>query len=94
MIHLGLYIYEIQGNKSRADYGTYLIKYLSERLTKEFGRGFSTRNLKDFRQFYETFSILYTQNAKSQKQIGHSVRAQSSECPEILKKLSWICIHL
>ena len=37
--NIGKYIYEIQGNKSRADYGTYLIKYLSERLTKEFGRG-------------------------------------------------------
>ena len=32
---------------------------------------------------------MYTQNAKSQKQIGHSVRAQFNECPEILKKLSW-----
>ena len=40
--------------KSRADYGTYLIKYLSERLTKEFGRGFSVQNLKNIRQFYET----------------------------------------
>ena len=68
MIHFGLYIImKYKEIKSRADYGTYLIKYLSERLTKEFGRGFSTRNLKDFRQFYETFSILYTQNARSQK---------------------------
>ena len=39
--------------KSRADYGTYLIKYLSERLTKEFGRGFDSTNLKRFRKFYE-----------------------------------------
>ena len=54
--NIGKYIYEAQGNKSRADYGTYLIKYLSERLTKEFGKGFSTRNLKDFRQFYDVFS--------------------------------------
>ena len=41
--------------KSRADYGTYLIKYLSERLTKEFGRGFDSTNLKRFRKFYEYF---------------------------------------
>ena len=51
--------------------------------------GFDSTNLKRFRKFYETFSILYTQNAKSQKQIGHSVSVQSNECPEILKKLSW-----
>lgn len=75
--NIGKYIYEIQGNKSRADYGTYLIKYLSERLTKEFGRGFSVENLKKIRRFYEIFSI------------GYAASTQSSECPEILKKLSW-----
>ena len=51
--------------------------------------GFDSTNLKRFRKFYETFSILHTQNTKSQKQIGHTVCAQSNECPEILKKLSW-----
>ena len=51
--NIGKQIYEAQGNKSRADYGTYLIKYLSKRLTKEFGKGFDSTNLKRFRKFYE-----------------------------------------
>lgn len=50
--NIGKYIYETQRNKSRADYGTYLIKYLSERLTEEFGKGFSKRNLFQMKKFY------------------------------------------
>jgi predicted nuclease of restriction endonuclease-like (RecB) superfamily len=41
----------------RAEYGKGLIKYLSERLTAEFGKGFNERNLRHIRQFYETFPI-------------------------------------
>jgi len=45
---------EQQGNE-RAAYGEEIIKTLSVELTKEFGKGFSERNLRDFRQFYLTF---------------------------------------
>lgn len=38
-----------------ADYGTYLIKNLSARLTQSFGKGFTTSNLKYMRQFYQKF---------------------------------------
>jgi len=41
----------------RAEYGTGLIKYLSTRLTKEFGKGFTETNLKYMRQFYTAFPI-------------------------------------
>jgi len=44
----------------RAEYGTGLIKYLAERLTKEFGKGFTQTNLKYMRQFYATFPIGHT----------------------------------
>jgi len=44
----------------RAEYGTGLIKYLAERLTKEFGKGFTPTNLKYMRQFYATFPIGHT----------------------------------
>ncbi|MDR2854746.1 MAG: DUF1016 N-terminal domain-containing protein [Methanomicrobiales archaeon] len=37
-----------------------LIKYLSERLTKEFGKGFTERNLRAMQQFYDTFPIWHT----------------------------------
>lgn len=46
---------EEQGGISRAEYGAYLIKQLSQELTKEFGKGFSSVNLKNFRKFYLVF---------------------------------------
>jgi predicted nuclease of restriction endonuclease-like (RecB) superfamily len=46
-----------QKGKGRADYGERLIESLSERLNKEFGRGFTATNLKYMRQFYQTFPI-------------------------------------
>ncbi len=85
--NIGKYIYEAQGRKERAEYGSYLIKYLSERLTKEFGKGFSERSLKDMRQFYNTFLC-------SQFEIGHTLCAQSQDCPNALLKLSWSHIRL
>ena len=41
-----------QKGKERADYGTQLIAQLSEELTRTFGKGFSGRYLRAFRQFY------------------------------------------
>ena len=57
--HIGERIFnEEQQGKDRADYGNYLIKYLSEQLQPEFGSGFSYRNLHWYRQFYRTFPIV------------------------------------
>lgn len=39
----------------RAAYGRHLIAFLAERLTAEFGRGFSERMLRDAGQFYRTY---------------------------------------
>ncbi len=56
--HIGERIFnEEQQGKDRADYGNYLIKYLSEELQPEFGSGFSYRQLELMRQFYRTFPI-------------------------------------
>jgi predicted nuclease of restriction endonuclease-like (RecB) superfamily len=46
---------EEQKGQQRADYGDYLIHELSRQLGDEFGKGFSIANLKNFRQFYQTF---------------------------------------
>ena len=46
---------EEQQGKERATYGEEILKTLSAELTKEFGKGFGTRNLWDFRKFYLTF---------------------------------------
>jgi DUF1016 N-terminal domain len=55
-------IEEEQSGEKRAEYGTFLVKQLSEGLTKEFGKGFSVANVWNFRQFYLIFpedEILY-----------------------------------
>jgi predicted nuclease of restriction endonuclease-like (RecB) superfamily len=71
--HIGERIFnEEQQGKDRADYGNYVIKYLSEQLQPEFGSGFSYRNLELMRQFYRTFPItntLYSQLNWSQYKI-------------------------
>lgn len=46
---------EEQEGKERADYGAFLIKSLAEELEKDFGSGFSVRQLETCRQFYNTF---------------------------------------
>ena len=48
---------EEQRGKARAEYGEYLLKDMSERLAKDFGKGFDYSNLKNMRQFYLTFPI-------------------------------------
>ena len=53
--NIGKQIYEACGKNERAEYGKQLLKFLSEKLTAEFGRGFDERNLRSMRQFYITF---------------------------------------
>ncbi len=52
---IGKSIIEEQGGEDRAEYGTGLIKELSAQMTKDFGKGFTVANLKNMRQFYQTF---------------------------------------
>ncbi|MBN9386361.1 MAG: hypothetical protein J0H74_36725, partial [Chitinophagaceae bacterium] len=46
---------EEQNGDSKAEYGTYLVKELAKRLTKEYGKGFTEQNIRNFRQFYLIF---------------------------------------
>jgi len=50
--NVGKLIIDAQGGESRAKYGDNLIKEFSLRLTKDVGKGYSTRNLKNMRKFY------------------------------------------
>lgn len=50
-------VLEEQNGKERASYGSEIIKNLSKELTLEFGKGFSERNLRNFRQFYVSFPV-------------------------------------
>lgn len=46
---------EEQQGKERAEYGKYIIRNLSVRLTKEYGKGYVEQNLRNMRQFYSVF---------------------------------------
>lgn len=71
-----------QKGEQRAVYGEYLIKELSIVLTTEFGKGFTERNLRNFRQFYLTFP---------DSEIRHTLCSESDSINNhlFLSKLSW-----
>ena len=58
--NIGKIIMEIQQGNERATYGDAILEKLSERLTKEFGKGFSKRNIERMRKFYICFPIATT----------------------------------
>lgn len=49
-----------QAGKDRAAYGKKTLKALSNRLTQEFGKGFSVENLQNMKKFYQVYSISQT----------------------------------
>lgn len=51
---------EIQQGNERASYGDSVLNKLSQKLTAEFGKGFSKRNLERMRKFYICFPIATT----------------------------------
>lgn len=55
--NIGKQIYEACGENERAEYGKQLLKYLSDKLTREFGKGFDESNLRNMRRFYNIFPI-------------------------------------
>lgn len=48
------------GENERAEYGKGLLNFLSDKLTAEFGKGFTVSNLRNMRQFYLAFPKRYT----------------------------------
>lgn len=61
---------EQDGNK-RAEYGKKLMKTLSEKLTKEFGKGFSETNLKQMKTFYINYEKSQTLSAQFKLSWSH-----------------------
>jgi len=64
---------EEQKGQKRAKYGKELLKTLSNELTKEFGKGFSVRNLEQMRKFYLVFRKTKTASAKFELIWSHYV---------------------
>ncbi|MCL4536805.1 MAG: DUF1016 N-terminal domain-containing protein [Nitrospirae bacterium] len=99
--HIGRVIVEDeQQGKAKADYGEYLLKELSLRLTKDFGKGFDPSNLRYMRLFYLSFENVNSVCSQSvgveicdavrhislPAQKGHALR---DELPVIRPELSW-----
>ena len=49
---------EVQQGEHRANFGDQVIKNISKALTAEFGKGFSERSIRQYRQFYQMFPKL------------------------------------
>lgn len=62
--NIGKVIMEIQQGDERASYGDAVIDKLSQKLTNEFGKGFSARNLRTMRKFYLMYPIWKTVSTK------------------------------
>lgn len=62
--NIGKIIMEIQQGNERASYGDAVLEKLSKKLTNEFGKGFSSRNLERMRKFYLQFPISTTVSSK------------------------------
>lgn len=60
-----LIVEEEQEGKERAEYGKSVLKELSQKLTDEFGKGYSVYNLERMRNFYLIFKGRITETEKS-----------------------------
>lgn len=71
---------EEQKGEKRAEYGKKVLENLSKELTFDFGKGYSMRTLREFRQFYlifpELISIRQTASAESTADIWRTVYAK------------------
>ena len=75
-----------QQGKKRAGYAEETLKNLSLDLTGEFGKGFSERNLRAFRQFYLTYSTRAIWQSPIAKSKTPALQTIKNEIPF---KLSW-----
>ena len=71
-----------QEGKTRAEYGKKVLLQLSERLTKEFGRGFSLTNLEQMRFFYKAYSSI-------PQTMSEELQVTKNENIEISEALYW-----
>ena len=83
-------VHEQQGAE-RAEYGKALLKELSEKLTDEFGRGFSRSNLEYMRKFYLTYqdrTVQISQLPPAQFLSGKKSQMSSGKLPVSRKSLT------
>jgi hypothetical protein len=85
--NIGKAIYEYCGENDRAEYGAQILTGISERLTAEFGKGYSVQGLRNMRQFFLAFpkrSTLWSELSWSHYRV--LMRIQDKETREILRE--------
>ena len=96
--HIGQEIVnELQGGKSRAEYGKQILEDLSGKLTRRYGDGYSIPNLRNFRQFYLIYKnrlpdIHYPSGSElsaDQKRYPVGSESQDSKKIRLSANLSW-----
>jgi hypothetical protein len=75
-----------QSGKQRAEYGKETLKQLSIELTKEFGRGYSLRNLENMRKFYLTYLPMIQQKMQTLYAFSENGKSQTY----MLQNISYI----
>lgn len=70
---------EEQKGKERAEYGQQLIEELSIKLLNEFGKGFSSTNIKQMRSFYLTYSKSQTVSDEFKLSWSHYIKLMRIE---------------
>ena len=87
-------IIEIQQGDERANYGDAVLDKLSQKLTNEFGKGFSLRNLRTMRKFYLMYSIWKTVSAKYSDLQIKKILSHDLKNSVKLKKILLIFLYL
>ena len=80
-------IQEEQQGEVRAAYGAAIIKTLSEQLQREFGKGYSVRNIEQMRLFYLEYPIAQTVSAQLDMEASSGKSLNQLTFPDF--RLSW-----
>lgn len=86
----GIIVHKIRQNENRTRYGERLVEGLSSVLEREYGQGYSARNLWDMRRFFDSFQILQTVSAESLE----SHAPQATTMPRVGQLLIDLRTHL
>lgn len=78
-----------QEGQERAEYGKAVLKELSRRLTREFGKGYSIQALRNMRQFYLVFSKRSAMRSESSGAIEPVVGQQFEKYSALRSELTW-----
>ena len=78
---------DIQKNEKRAEYGEQLVEELGHVLSRDYGQGFSSRNLWDMKRFYMEFRILQALPAEFDSQQVSPAAHDKSRTGRILQAL-------